>query len=429
MSDSLVSGKRVAKLMLVEINSDEDVAKGKAKQSNKFYNMYEQNDDTFIAEWGRVDSTLARKSYDISKWDKTLKSKLNPKKGYKDVTHLFEEEEDSGDSSDNSTVADIQDRVVKRLMDELQSFATNSIKANYNVSSRAVTQAMIDEAQKTVDGLVKSLTPNADIDDLNKQILHLYHIIPRKMQNVNSHLFTAISTKDDLAAASKMVENEQDTLDVMAGQVIINTSEEDTKQDPKQNDILTMLGLKMVEGTSADDAIVKKLMGPNVRQFKSCYKVEHIATQRKYDKVIQRTDNDKTELFWHGSRNQNWLNILSTGLMIRPSGAIHNGSMFGDGIYFADKAQKSIGYSSLRGSYWTSGGSSKGYLALFSVHVGNQNHIKRHNSSCYSLNRNKLANQGYDSVFAHGGADLRNNEYIVYDANQCTVSYLVEIGN
>ena len=71
--------------------------------------------------------------------------------------------------------------------------------------------------------------------------------------------------------------------------------------------------------------------------------------------------------------------------MIRPSGAIHTGSMFGDGIYFANKAQKSIGYSSLRGSYWTNGGSNKGYLALFDVHVGNQKHIKTHDSSCYKL--------------------------------------------
>jgi poly [ADP-ribose] polymerase len=44
---------------------------------------------------------------------------------------------------------------------------------------------------------------------------------------------------------------------------------------------------------------------------------------------------------------------MQTGLLIRPSGAVHTGSMFGDGIYFADKAQKSIGYSSLSGSHWT----------------------------------------------------------------------------
>ncbi len=35
----------------------------------------------------------------------------------------------------------------------------------------------------------------------------------------------------------------------------------------------------------------------------------------------------------------------------------------------------------------------------------------------------------FDSVFAKGGADLRNNEYIVYNSAQCTVSHLIEIGN
>ena len=56
----------------------------------------------------------------------------------------------------------------------------------------------------------------------------------------------------------------------------------------------------------------------------------------------------------------------------------------------ADKAQKSIGYSSLSGSYWARGNSSTGFLALYKTHTGNQKHIHSHNSSCYSLNFNDL---------------------------------------
>jgi poly [ADP-ribose] polymerase len=103
--------------------------------------------------------------------------------------------------------------------------------------------------------------------------------------------------------------------------------------------------------------------------------------------------------------------------------------MFGDGIYFADKAQKSIGYTSLRGSYWAHGGDNKAFLALFDVHLGKQKEILHHNSSCYSLSKKVLDKEGFDSVFAKGGADLRNNEYIVYDSAQCTVSHLIEISN
>ena len=102
--------------------------------------------------------------------------------------------------------------------------------------------------------------------------------------------------------------------------------------------------------------------------------------------------------------------------------------MFGDGIYGANKAQKSIGYTSYRGSYWASGNSSNAYLAVFDFHVGNQKHITNHTYDCYSLNKSKLERDGFDSVYAHGGADLRNDEFIVYDAHQVTIKYLVEIG-
>ena len=426
MSEPIVSGKRVAKLMYVAVND------GNTKQSNKYYNMYEQSDGTFIAEWGRVDVTKSSKTYPMSKWDSTIKSKTSKSKGYKDVTHLFEQ---AAEESEGSDIADIQNTVVKKLMDQLQAYANNSVQQNYTVSSRAVTQAMVDDAQDKVTQLKSLIKQDADVDAINALLLELYHIIPRRMNNVHDHLLSGktIDTTDKLEHAEKVIADEQDTLDVMAGQVIINKQEDEAKDEQEEEkpsqDILSIMGIEMEEASADDIEIVKKQLGPNAHQFRKAYKVKHKATQAKFDANLAKADNKQVELFWHGSRNQNWLNILSTGLLIRPSGAIHTGSMFGDGIYFADKAQKSIGYTSLRGSYWASGGDNNAYLALFSVHVGEQKHIKHHNSSCYSLNKAKLEAENCDSVFAHGGADLRNNEYIVYDSSQCTVSYLVEIGN
>ena len=101
--------------------------------------------------------------------------------------------------------------------------------------------------------------------------------------------------------------------------------------------------------------------------------------------------------------------------------------MFGDGIYFADKAQKSIGYTSLYGSYWAQGSSSVGYLALYDVLLGNSKTSAKHTSDLYSLNHAKLIKEGYHSFFAKGGADLINNEYIVYTPSATTIRYIVEI--
>jgi poly [ADP-ribose] polymerase len=116
---------------------------------------------------------------------------------------------------------------------------------------------------------------------------------------------------------------------------------------------------------------------------------------------------------------------MTTGLLIRPSNAVYSGSMFGDGIYFADKFQKSFGYTSGRGSYWAGGSANECVLALYDVHVGEQKKIKRHNSDCYKLCANVLDKEGFDSVFAEGGIDLRNNEYITYKSGQSTIKYLV----
>lgn len=101
--------------------------------------------------------------------------------------------------------------------------------------------------------------------------------------------------------------------------------------------------------------------------------------------------------------------------------------MFGDGCYWADKFLKSYGYTSGRGSYWAKGNSDSAFLGIFEVHVGEQKHIYRHDSSCTRLSASVLKKDNYDSVFAHGGADLRNNEYITYNTNQSTIKYLVEV--
>ena len=415
-----VEGLKVCKLICVAVNN------GNTKQSNKFYNMYEQDDGkTFIAEYGRVEGSSATKTYPISKWDSTIRSKT--KKGYKDVTHLFAEvvEEDGGTSS----MVDIQDKVVKKLMDELQRFANSSIEANYTVSSKNVTQAQVDEAQTALDAITKIAKVGKSVDDLNEQLLHLFHIIPRKMKDVRDHIFEGTKiTKTMLTDINQRLADEQDTLDVMAGQVLINDEKDEVEEEHQHIDLLTMLGIEVTEGTQEDYDYVAKKMASNAGQVKKVYRVVHKATQKAFDAHLANASDKHVRHFFHGSRNQNWLNILSTGLMIRPAGAIHNGSMFGDGIYFADKAQKSIGYTSLRGSYWTGGGDNKGYLAMFAVHTGKWKRIKHHNSSCYNLSKRVLANEGYDSVFAEGGADLRNNEYIVYDGAQCTISHLIEIG-
>jgi poly [ADP-ribose] polymerase len=89
-------------------------------------------------------------------------------------------------------------------------------------------------------------------------------------------------------------------------------------------------------------------------------------TQNAYKNFMSSMPNCKTKLFFHGSRNENFWNILKNGLKLNPKAKI-TGKMLGSGLYFANKAAKSINYTSLRGSYWSGGTSDIGYMAVFAV--------------------------------------------------------------
>ena len=430
------NGLRYAKLIHVSVDN------GLTSNSNKVYIMEELSDGRIKCEYGRVGKSLVTEYKPSSKWDSVLKQKLSKTKGYTDVTDLLAEPVVDETKPTNNKVDNIKDEIVKKLVDELMSFANKSIQRNYKVTQEAVSEQQVTAAQEIISNISGLIAIGVDIKHINDMLLKLYTIIPRRMDNVKDHLFRDISNDVTLTNAQRLLDNEQSALDTMAGQVELIKQQREAARKAAEAEakgeeevieevtILDQMGLSIeVENDTETLELIKKLMGPNVNQLKRVFKVVNNKTQKIFDKHMGKVEVKKKRLYWHGSRNENWFNILQTGLLIRPSGAVHTGSMFGDGIYFADKAQKSIGYTSLRGSYWAHGGDNKAFLALFDVHLGKQKEILHHDSSCYKLSKKVLDNEGFDSVFAKGGADLRNNEYIVYNAAQCTVSHLIEIAN
>ena len=55
---------------------------------NKFYNMTENSDGTWTAEWGRVGYSAQVQVYPSHEWNRKYREKL--KKGYQDITYRFD---------------------------------------------------------------------------------------------------------------------------------------------------------------------------------------------------------------------------------------------------------------------------------------------------------------------------------------------------
>jgi poly [ADP-ribose] polymerase 2/3/4 len=129
---------------------------------------------------------------------------------------------------------------------------------------------------------------------------------------------------------------------------------------------------------------------------------------------------------WHGTRRANMIGITTKGLLIRPSGVIHAGSMYGDGIYWAVHSTKSINYCDVKGSYWAQGQNKTAYLFLGDVAFGNQ---KMAGGSHMYTKKNISPNH---SVWAKSGGNsgLYNDELITYTATgpeqQHALRYIIE---
>lgn len=392
---------------------------------NEFYKITPKDNGMFLAEYGRVEGGhIGTKEYAESEFEKKLREKI--RKGYRDVTELFAE-------GSTKTLAGISNAEVAQLIDQLQSFAKAVVDRSYSISAASVTKAQIDEAQAILDRLAAAVPKKNPTEDevatLNKILLELFAVLPRKMKKVADYLIQPGTSLQDLDI---LITKEQDVLDALASQVSQNTAQ-DSEEDTSKS-ILDALGMKLAP--VSDSAVISKIkvmMGPNSHQFRKAYEVVLSHTEAKFKAHLGKAADKTTQLFWHGSRNENWWSILQKGLLIRPAGSVISGSMFGYGVYFAPKFQKSLGYTSLSGSYWAGGSSNKAFLAVMEVHTGRSWKIfdkdKNWHGSYGSLDYKEVSSKGYDSVHAEAGINLRNDEIIVYQESQSTIRYLVEVGN
>lgn len=390
--------------------------------NNKYYNCFPEGDQ-FRVEYGRVDATKTTAYYPMSKWNSQISSKL--KKGYRDVTDLKKDlVEEISSANPESLYREIENEAIRLIVEKLQSLARDTIRKNYTVKASAVTQDMVDAAQKIIDELANN---SSTIDEFNANLLKLFTVIPRKMGDVRNYL---ADKTDDFA---KIITKEQDLLDVMRGQIYVKPEIEPTvTTEKKRQTILEELGLVMEETTRDDVALIKTLMNESADKFRKAWRVTNLKTQERFDKFVKENGIKDTRLLFHGSRSENFWSIMKTGLVLRPTNAVITGKMFGYGVYYAPKCAKSIGYTSLSGSYWAHGGNNTAYMAIFDVAYGTPYDVYNFDSKYYNLDYNKLQQfkQGANCLHAHADRGmLRNDEIVVYKEEQMTIKYLIEIGN
>jgi poly [ADP-ribose] polymerase len=391
---------------------------GEGSNNNKFYQFDDLENGNFKVTYGRVGAkNPLSEVYPISQWDKKYKEKTSARKGYKDITNLMSQ------VKKQVGFKDISDPMIADIINFLLSISKNKVSDNYLIKSENVTILQIQEVQKNI---IKNGTLVSDINNILKDI---YSCLPRKMKNVADYLIkgTVIGVDSTIEDVNTLIAQEQDNLDSMSASVQMNVTSNDM-EDVEEKTILDVLGVSIELITKDEENEIKKLLGEIKDKYSRAIKVTHNKSRERFQNHVNQAVNKKCELLFHGSRNENFISILMTGLLIRPVGAVVTGGMFGScAIYFAPKAKKSLGYTSLNGSYWSKGNANRAYMALFETHLGKSWDIYEHASYCYDLDHKKVSEKGCDSVHAHAGKSLYNDELMIYNTNQSTIKYLIEL--
>lgn len=152
---------------------------------------------------------------------------------------------------------------------------------------------------------------------------------------------------------------------------------------------------------------------------------KYVSERPSLDKDLDRLFKTANTLpLWHGTRASSLVGIIKSGLLIRPSGAVISGSMYGDNIYFGH-CSKSINYTNIKSSYWARGQDDAAFMFLNDVTLGNQMIATR----SYPFNKDNI--KPNHSIWAKGGySGVINDEFMVCNPagleQQYKINYIVK---
>lgn len=255
--------------------------------------------------------------------------------------------------------------------------------------------------------LAKSRAKKAleELEHLNSQF---FRIIPTPVGG------TRVKLRDNLIDDPAKVADKEQLLQSALGLIAAQAPGASTAaypvllEDVSLNEAQMLRGLLRAEKCRCHPEIPKL-------DYAQAFRVTRPADVAKYRKDL--THDGAGVLLFHGTRRTTAAGILSRGLLptraATAAGGHYSGSAYGDGVYFANNAGKSLGYT----------GASVGDRVMFVAFVA-QGKIQTHNGrSSGGFNRKG----GFDSIHAVGGNDLAHDEMIVPTTQQTCLAYVLEL--
>jgi len=392
--------------------------------SNKYFIMELQEGTgaypyCIYTENGRMGKTPQRRDrfyqsrYEAENAYRDLKSEKT-RKGYREI------EVDNGFSFGSATTVTVKQKTKKQDLSAINDKVLRLIGKLYQDATSYLVKAIDTPLGKLSSTQVaKGLEILAKIEDildngnggysLDRLSNEFYSVIPVTFG-------TKVDYQKFLISDYNKLNEKKDLLGVMSSVVQVQDSLEKTLEEKYKALKIKLKSLS--ERTNEYKEIKKMVEGTHSRhhhfgvKIEEIFKIEDMVGHDQFNPLKVETMN-----LFHGSRNENILSIMQNGLKIKPKSAVHTGSMFGSGIYFASDVTKSANYC------WGFNGGSRSdsyYMFVCEVATGK---IKDYTHAQPQLSS---APWGFNSVRGIKGPSLLHDEYIVFKESQVKVKYIIE---
>jgi poly [ADP-ribose] polymerase len=317
--------------------------------------------------------------------------------------------------------------LVRYIYDEATNALTNTVAAKITAHGietplGILTVGQIEKGEDILSEMydIFQKKPKNSKSELERLTGDFYTAIPHRIGRTRDAVASAVI--DNLAA----FEQKQSTLQLMKDMLQVNGEAGsvlfDAKVDKEYEALKCNLGWLDHDSPAyreiADHVVKNQIKTKNLR-VKNVFTLKRDAEWSEFKEGVSNR-----RLLFHGSRIQNWVGILSRGILL-PKIVVSMGvnrtdaGWLGHGIYFGDTSCTSVFYT-------TPGRRKTRLIALARVALGK---MKDYTKITYGLNAPPT---GYDSC--HGvrnqpgkPSEFEDDEYVVYTTQQQRLEYLVEV--
>ena len=406
------------KLILAEVGAN----------SNKYYFIKLFDDDSVVANYGRVGVTEQTTDYRGGKlfFDKKVREKC--KKGYS-LLKVVGGSSSISSSVSNSSLKEIALQQIKTNKPELTKLISRLVDANIHriVSNTSISYNDTTGLFSTPLGII---TPDAVVDarnllvEIKKSIVKGDYSSGSLIKNVNQYCRTVpqnLGMKLDIRVLfpdDAAIQSQLSILDSLESSYQTLQSAPPTNKTVDQPKVFDT-ELDILDDSREIDRISRWFHTSNhtthgysnvkIRNF---YKVK---IRENWENFNEKLGNTKE--VWHGTSESNLTSILKSGLKLSPPSTTYIvGALFGRGHYGAVDSSKSLQYTF--GRFGGNKGDS-GWCWVCDFSLGNTYYITKYGGSLPS---------GYDSIYAkREKTGLRFDELIVPTNNQVRLKYLLEV--